>query len=192
MKRFTALILMVALFIACFAGCGEKNEDGVDTSGKIKVVITMETGDEIELELYPKVAPITVENFVNLCNEKFYDGVIFHRIIPGFMIQGGDNDGDGIGGSDKAIKGEFASNGFENNLKHERGVISMARTNDPNSATSQFFIMHDVAEHLDGEYAAFGKVTKGMDVVDKIAAVETGAGDRPINPPVIKSIRIIK
>ena len=158
----------------------------------MKAIIEMENGKRMTVELYPDYAPITVENFVNLCNEKFYDGVIFHRIIPGFMIQGGDNDGDGVGGSDKAIKGEFASNGFENNLKHERGVISMARTNDPNSATSQFFIMHDAAEHLDGEYAAFGKVTKGMDVVDKIAAVETGAGNRPINPPVIKSIRIIK
>ena len=144
------------------------------------VVIEMENGGKIELELYPEFAPETVKNFESLVNSGFYDGLTFHRVIPGFMIQGGDPLGTGYGGSEKQIKGEFASNGWtRNTLKHERGVISMARSMMPNSASSQFFIMHRNAPHLDGNYAAFGKVVSGMDVVDEIASVPTGASDRP-------------
>jgi peptidyl-prolyl cis-trans isomerase B (cyclophilin B) len=143
------------------------------------VVIEMENGGAIELELYPEVAPITVKNFEKLVKEGFYDGLTFHRIIPGFMIQGGDPLGNGMGGSDESIKGEFAINGFNNTLKHKRGVISMARAYDPNSASSQFFIMHQDAPHLDGSYAAFGKVISGMDTVDEIAAIPTDYSDRP-------------
>ncbi|MBR2651212.1 MAG: peptidylprolyl isomerase [Clostridia bacterium] len=144
------------------------------------VIIEMEGGGKIELELYPEYAPETVKNFETLVKEGFYDGLTFHRVIPGFMIQGGDPLGTGFGGSEKKIKGEFRSNGFKKNtLKHERGVISMARSFMPDSASSQFFIMHADAPHLDGDYAAFGKVISGMDVVDEIAAVPTGASDRP-------------
>ncbi|MDD6315669.1 MAG: peptidylprolyl isomerase [Butyricicoccaceae bacterium] len=134
----------------------------------IKAVIKMQNGENINLELYPDIAPITVENFVKLANQGFYNGVTFHRVVPGFVIQGGDPTGTGTGGPGWRIKGEFASNGVKNDLKHTRGVLSMARTQDPNSAGSQFFIMLDTHPHLDGEYAAFGKVTSGMEVVDKI------------------------
>jgi len=144
------------------------------------VIIEMENGKKIEIELYPEVAPITVANFEKLVKEGFYDGLIFHRVIPGFMIQGGDPTGTGRGGSSERIKGEFASNGVKNTLKHTRGVISMARSMDPNSASSQFFIMHMDAPHLDGDYAAFGKVVSGMDVVDEIATCATGFMDRPV------------
>ncbi len=144
------------------------------------VIIEMENGKKIEIELYPEVAPITVANFEKLVKEGFYDGLIFHRVIPGFMIQGGDPTGTGRGGSSERIKGEFASNGVKNTLKHTRGVISMARSMDPNSASSQFFIMHMDAPHLDGDYAAFGKVVSGMDVVDEIATCTTGFMDRPV------------
>ena len=144
------------------------------------VIIEMENGKKIEIELYPEVAPITVANFEKLVKEGFYDGLIFHRVIPGFMIQGGDPTGTGRGGSSERIKGEFVTNGFNNTLKHTRGVISMARSNDPNSASSQFFIMHMDAPHLDGDYAAFGKVVSGMDVVDEIATCATGFMDRPV------------
>lgn len=157
-----------------------------------KVLITMESGDTMELELYPEVAPKTVANFLKLVNDNFYSGLIFHRVISGFMIQGGDPDGTGMGGSDEEIPGEFLSNGFVNNLKHERGVISMARTMDPNSASSQFFIMHKDAPHLDGNYAAFGKVTKGIETVDKIAAVKTDMRDKPLVPQTIKTIEVIE
>ena len=143
------------------------------------VVIEMENGGKIQLELYPDIAPETVKNFTQLVSEGFYDGLTFHRIIPGFMIQGGDPIGNGMGGSEKNIKGEFAVNGFNNPLKHERGVISMARSSDPNSASSQFFIMHADAPHLDGSYAAFGKVTGGIEVVDEIASIPTDWYDRP-------------
>ncbi len=144
------------------------------------VIIEMENGGKIELELYPEFAPETVKNFEKLVNEGFYDGLTFHRVIPGFMIQGGDPLGNGMGGSEKKIKGEFAINGFaQNTLKHTRGVISMARAFDPNSASSQFFIMHANAPHLDGQYAAFGKVVSGMEVVDQIASVPTDYSDRP-------------
>ena len=144
------------------------------------VVIEMENGGKIELELYPEFAPETVKNFESLVNAGFYDGLTFHRVIPGFMIQGGDPFGNGMGGSEKHIKGEFKANGFaQNTLKHERGVISMARAFDPNSASSQFFIMHANAPHLDGSYAAFGKVISGIEVVDEIASIPTDYSDRP-------------
>lgn len=154
--------------------------------------IEMDNGGIIDVELYPEKAPNTVANFEKLVNEGFYDGLTFHRIIRGFMIQGGDPDGTGMGGSDEKIKGEFASNGFaQNDLKHTRGVISMARSMNPDSASSQFFIMHEDAPHLDGNYAAFGKVVNGMDTVDEIANVRTTFGDRPVSPVVIKRMTII-
>lgn len=156
----------------------------------IEIIITMENGDVMESELYPSIAPETVKNFVKLIEEKFYDGIIFHRVIPGFMIQGGDPKGNGTGGSKETIKGEFDANGFRNTLKHTRGVLSMARTYDPNSASSQFFIMHKDAPHLDGQYAAFGKITKGIEVVDKIASVKTDFRDKPKTPQVMKTIRL--
>ena len=144
------------------------------------VIIELENGGKIELELYPEFAPETVKNFEKLVSEGFYDGLIFHRVIKGFMIQGGDPLGNGMGGSENKIKGEFARNGFaQNTLKHERGVISMARAFDPNSASSQFFIMHQDAPHLDGSYAAFGKVVSGIEVVDEIASIPTDYSDRP-------------
>lgn len=143
------------------------------------VVIEMENGGVIELELCPEAAPKTVANFLKLVNQGFYDGLIFHRVIPGFMIQGGDPQGNGMGGAKENIVGEFRANGFDNPIKHERGVISMARAYNPNSASSQFFIMHAAAPHLDGQYAAFGKVVSGMDVVDEIASIPTDYSDRP-------------
>ena len=143
------------------------------------VVIEMENGGKIELELYPEHAPKTVANFEKLVNAGFYDGLIFHRVIRGFMIQGGDPQGTGMGGAKEKIVGEFRANGYNNTLKHTRGVISMARAFDPNSASSQFFIMHEDAPHLDGQYAAFGKVVSGMDVVDEIASIPVGPSDRP-------------
>jgi len=152
----------------------------------------MENGGKIKLELYPDVAPITVENFVNLVGEGFYDGLIFHRVISGFMIQGGDPMGTGMGGSGNRIKGEFAMNGVKNDLSHERGVISMARSQMPDSASSQFFICHADAKFLDGQYAAFGKVTEGIEVVDEIADIPTDHMDRPMIPQTIKTITLIE
>jgi len=143
------------------------------------VTITMDDGKDIKIELYPDIAPITVENFVKLVKDGFYDGLTFHRIIPGFMIQGGDPEGTGMGGPGWSIKGEFSSNGVKNDLKHTRGVISMARSMNPNSAGSQFFIMHKDSPHLDGDYAAFGKVTEGMEEVDRIASIPTDWNDAP-------------
>ncbi len=143
------------------------------------VTFMMENGDKIKAELYPDIAPNTVINFISLINKGFYDGLIFHRVIKNFMIQGGDPEGTGMGGPGYAIKGEFSQNGFENNLKHERGVLSMARSFMPDSAGSQFFIMHQDSPHLDGQYAGFGKVIEGMDVVDKIAETKTNRQDRP-------------
>ncbi|MBR6523624.1 MAG: peptidylprolyl isomerase [Clostridia bacterium] len=158
-----------------------------------KVLIEMENGGKMTVELYPKFAPQTVENFENLVKEGFYDGLIFHRVIEGFMIQGGDPEGTGMGGSGKNIKGEFKANGYpENTLKHSRGVISMARSMMPNSASSQFFIMHKDAPHLDGQYAAFGMVTDGIEVVDEIASVQTNPMDKPIVPVVIKKMTLIE
>ena len=156
----------------------------------IKATIEMENGKKMTLELYPEYAPQTVENFVELANEHFYDGLIFHRVIKNFMIQGGDPLGTGFGGSDKKIKGEFAANGGNNPLRHERGVISMARSQSPNSASSQFFIVHKDSPHLDGQYAAFGKVVDGIDVVDEIASVRTDYNDKPLKEQKIKTITI--
>lgn len=152
------------------------------------VTFEMENGDIIKAELYPEIAPNTVNNFISLIQKKFYDGLIFHRVIRGFMIQGGCPEGTGMGGPGYEIKGEFSSNGFPNNLKHTEGVLSMARTNIPDSAGSQFFIMHKDSPHLDGEYAAFGKVTEGMDVVNKIAEIATDYMDRPKEAQVMKKV----
>lgn len=157
-----------------------------------QVLIDMGELGEITIELFPNVAPITVENFLNLVNDSFYDGIIFHRVIKGFMIQGGDPQGTGYGGSKNNIKGEFKQNGVDNPLEHSRGVISMARSMMPNSASSQFFIMHKDANYLDGAYAAFGVVVSGIDVVDKIANTKTGPGDRPVEKITIKSIKKIR
>ena len=154
------------------------------------VTFTMENGDVFKAELYPEVAPQSVNNFISLVSKGFYDGLIFHRVIPGFMIQGGDPEGTGMGGPGYSIKGEFSYNGFENNLKHEKGVLSMARSMMPNSAGSQFFVMHETSPHLDGQYAAFGKVIEGQEVVDKIAVVDTDYSDRPMTPQVMKSVII--
>ena len=152
--------------------------------------ITMENGSIMEGELYPEIAPQSVYNFIDLANHNYYDGLIFHRVIPGFMIQGGCPDGTGMGGPGYCIKGEFFYNGIKNELKHKRGVLSMARAQSPNSAGSQFFIMHEDARHLDGQYAAFGKVTSGLEVVDAIAAVRTNAQDRPLEEQKIASITV--
>ena len=158
----------------------------------IKILIEMNDGDTMTAELYPEFAPKTVENFVGLINKGFYDGIIFHRVIEGFMIQGGDPTGTGMGGSGENIEGEFKSNGHpENTLKHLRGVLSMARAMSPNSASSQFFIMHKDAPHLDGQYAAFGKITEGIEVVDKIASVQTDMRDKPLNDVVIKTMKVL-
>ena len=155
------------------------------------ITFEMENGDIMKAELYPQVAPNTVNNFISLVNKGFYDGLIFHRVINGFMIQGGDPEGTGMGGPGYGIKGEFAQNGFANDLKHSAGVLSMARSMMPNSAGSQFFIMHEDAPHLDGQYAAFGKVVSGMDVVDEIASVQTDYADKPLTPQVMKSVTIV-
>jgi len=154
------------------------------------VTITMEGGDQIQIELYPHIAPNTVDNFINLAEDGFYDGLIFHRVIPGFMIQGGDPDGNGTGGPGYAIKGEFSSNGYENDLKHHRGVISMARSADPDSAGSQFFIMAEDSSHLDEDYAAFGQVTDGMDVIDDIVSQETDKNDKPLEDQRMEKVEV--
>lgn len=155
------------------------------------VIIKMENGAKIKIELDRTAAPNTVNNFLSLANKGFYNGLIFHRVIPGFMIQGGCPDGTGMGGPGYSIKGEFAANGVKNPIKHKRGVISMARAMNPNSAGSQFFIMHQDAPHLDGQYAAFGHVVEGMETVDAIAATPTNFSDRPLDPQRIKSITIV-
>lgn len=154
------------------------------------VTITMKDGGVIKAELYPDIAPISVENFIKLAGNGFYNGLIFHRVIPGFMIQGGDPDGIGTGGPGYSIKGEFASNGFENNLKHTEGVLSMARSMFPDSAGSQFFLMHKTSPHLDGDYAAFGKVIEGLEIVDKIAQTPTDFRDKPLTPQVMKTVTV--
>lgn len=154
------------------------------------VTITMENGDMIKLELYPEIAPISVNNFISLVNKGFYNNLIFHRVINGFMIQGGDPEGSGMGGPGYRIKGEFSSNGVNNTLKHTAGVLSMARSMNPNSAGSQFFIMHKDAPHLDGSYAAFGKVIEGMENVNKIAETRTDYSDRPLAPQVMKTVTV--
>lgn len=194
MKKIFSIILALSLILMT-CSCGEKKN-----SAPIDFTIEMQDGSLMKGELYPDVAPITVANFVKLCNENFYEGLIFHRVISGFMIQGGAFTEELYSGnmnqkSADSIKGEFKANGVENNLKHERGVISMARTNQPNSASSQFFIMHQNSPSLDGNYAAFGKITEGLEVIDKIASVETGTlnamfADVPMEAQVIKTIRI--
>lgn len=172
----------------------EASEPAVDYSADVEenpvVTITMENDEQIVLELEPTVAPNSVANFISLIEEGYYDGLIFHRVIPGFMIQGGDPSGDGSGGPDYAIDGEFSSNGFENEMKHDRGVLSMARAQDPNSAGSQFFIMTDDNTSLDGEYAAFGKVLEGMETVDAIVANETDAMDKPVEEQKMKTVEV--
>lgn len=187
---------MILLLIMATA-CGSKtnvnsaNEEQTEKAEKNPVAtIEMENGGVITIDLYPEIAPETVNNFISLANQGFYDGLIFHRIIPGFMIQGGDPNGNGTGGPGYQIKGEFSANGFENNLKHTRGVISMARSSSYDSAGSQFFIMVADAPHLDGLYAAFGKVTSGMEVVDEIVNLPADSNDRPIDPPVMKHVTV--
>lgn len=156
-----------------------------------KVKFELKDGHEFVVELFPEVAPKTVENFLELVNHDFYDGIIFHRVIKGFMAQGGDPTGTGMGGSEDLIPGEFRSNGFKNDLAHTKGVISMARTNDPNSASSQFFIMHASAQHLDGSYAGFGVVTDGLDVIDFICDQKTNYNDKPLEDITIKKVSVL-
>lgn len=189
MKKALSLLLASVLLMPCMTAC----TDEIDKLPNV-VVIDVKDHGKITVELYPDIAPITVRNFKKLVNEKFYDGLIFHRVIEDFMIQGGCPDGNGTGGytdengNKVTIKGEFSSNGVKNTLRHTRGVISMARSSAPNSASSQFFICHIAAPHLDGSYAAFGKVTDGMDVVDSIATVDTNSNDKPLVDVVINSI----
>lgn len=167
-------------------------QQGAGTSEVLRPMVTleMESGNEIVIELYPEIAPNTVRNFLYLAGTGFYEGTIFHRVIPGFMIQGGDPQGTGMGGPGYSIRGEFTANGFRNDLKHTRGVVSMARTQDPNSAGSQFFIMVADAPHLDGSYAAFGRVIRGMEEVDRIVSAPRGAMDRPVNPQRIVKVTV--
>ena len=169
----------------------DKSQDSITESGDLPIAtIEIENYGTVKAELYPKIAPNTVDNFISLSNSGFYNGLTFHRVIKDFMIQGGDPKGDGTGGPDYAIKGEFTSNGFENSLKHTEGVLSMARSRQPDSAGSQFFIMTSTSSHLDGEYAAFGNVIEGMDIVKKIQEVKSNSNDKPIENVVIKSITV--
>ena len=201
MKRILAAVLCLAT-VLCLFSCAKSLEEGKGGDGTgtepVNVVMSVKDFGKITLELYPDIAPITVENFVSLVKDGFYDGLTFHRVVNGFMIQGGDPNGNGTGGSGKTIKGEFAENGVENNLSHKRGVISMARSNNPDSASSQFFIMHQDNDYLDGKYAAFGKVTDGMDVVDAIASVEVQYGlggtekSSPVTPVVIEYVKVLE
>ncbi len=205
-KKILAVLSICIFLLVISSGCSDKgakesSEGTIDLSGHPQVQIEMENGDKMVLELYPEYAPETVRNFAELVNSKFYDGLTFHRIVKGFMIQGGDPEGTGMGGSEKNIKGEFSENGFtQNTLKHTRGVLSMARSNDPNSASSQFFIMHDdmYGSQLDGKYAAFGKLISGEETLDKIANTEvtvnkaSGEPSQPVEKVVIKSITLIK
>jgi len=207
--RYKGFSIVFALLMVAFVltGCGaakeseqsegnkaKKTEENVDYSSKVKenpiVTITMSNDEKIVIELEPSTAPNTVANFISLVKKGFYDGLIFHRVIPDFMIQGGDPSGNGTGGPDYSIEGEFSSNGFKNDLKHERGVISMARSQDPNSAGSQFFIMVNEASHLDGDYAAFGKVIKGMETVDAIVAAERDGADKPLKDQQMKKVEV--
>lgn len=205
-NKLSFVFLLVLTMGLMLTGCGEGNagssgaadgnsmavsegEKETMTNEKTVIEITMENGGVISIELDPEAAPVSVENFLKLVDEGFYDGLTFHRIIPNFMIQGGDPEGTGMGGSDEKIKGEFSSNGWENPISHERGVISMARSQNHDSASSQFFITNADASFLDGDYAAFGRVLSGMDVVDEITAVETNANDAPTTAVVIETIR---
>ena len=183
MKKIISFALVLSMLLLILCSCGGKRT----YTAKIEV----ENYGTITLELYSDVAPETVKNFVNLAKSGFYDGLTFHRIIDGFMIQGGCPKGNGTGGPGWHIKGEFAANGVKNDLKHTRGVLSMARAMDPNSAGSQFFIMHEDAPHLDGQYAAFGKVVSGMEVVDEIAGTETDYSDKPLKPQIMKKVTLV-
>lgn len=198
LKKTTATSLMLALLLIIISGCGRASSGAAETPEPVEpegpnpvATIEMQDGQKIVIELYPGIAPNTVNNFISLANKGFYDGTIFHRVIPGFMIQGGDPNGNGNGGPGYSIKGEFTSNGHKNNLKHTRGVISMARSgNDLDSAGSQFFIMESDADHLDNAYATFGKVTEGMEVVDAIAAQERDKKDKPLQDQVMKKVTV--
>lgn len=191
---FATLFLFALVLSAC--GTSEQpeteigNENAAKTGEKPVVTITMENGDVIKLELYPDIAPNTVANFVSLIEQNYYDGIIFHRVIPGFMIQGGDPSGNGTGGPGYSIPGEFTGNGFTNDLSHTKGVLSMARTQDPNSAGSQFFIMAEDYPSLDGQYAAFGKVIEGIEIVDSIVSVERDNMDKPLEDQKIKTMTV--
>lgn len=194
-KVFSITALLLSMVLVLTSCSGTKKETENTNSDPVNITITLTDGRNIKAELYPDVAPITVANFTKLCNEGFYNGLIFHRVIEGFMIQGGGYDENMNQKKADSIKGEFSQNGVKNDLKHTRGVLSMARTQVMDSASSQFFIMHQDAPHLDGAYAAFGKVTEGMDVVDEIAASEThtlpnGMSDVPVTPIVIKEITV--
>ncbi|RBW67478.1 peptidylprolyl isomerase [Bacillus taeanensis] len=193
-------VFVIVSFVV-IAGCGQSNNQEAEVTEinhaeRIEVdnnpiaTIVMENDKEIKIELYPNIAPNTVLNFISLANQGFYDGLIFHRVIPGFMIQGGDPDGAGMGGPGYSIKGEFEANGFENELNHEEGVISMARSNSPDSAGSQFFIMVENAPHLDGQYAAFGKVIEGIETVKAIVNVERNDQDKPLEDQIMKTVTV--
>ena len=193
MKKLLSAILCISLICIGCAACSDKKKDDEATGDMGKtVMVEMEIQDfgTVKLELYPDIAPISCENFEKLVKSGFYDGLTFHRVIPGFMIQGGCPKGNGTGGPGWTIKGEFSGNGVKNDLKHTRGVLSMARSMMPDSAGSQFFIMHEDAPHLDGQYAAFGKVIDGMEVVDEIAEVATDYNDKPTTPQVMKKVTI--
>ena len=194
MKKIITAIILCMVTVFTLSSCKSEKTADSSVSQNNNIVIELADGKTIKAELYPEIAPITVENFKKLIRENFFDGLIFHRVISGFMIQGGGFDKDMNQKKAEAINGEFESNGVKNSLSHERGVLSMARTNVKNSASSQFFIMHKKSPHLDGEYAAFGKVTEGMEVVDAIAASKTttlpnGMSDVPVTPVIIKTIR---
>lgn len=201
LKKYIIIAIVAVLVVITFVGCSKKNnnedlsnvvvetEKGKNDKNPV-ATITMEDGSIIKVELYPEIAPNTVRNFISLANSGFYNNLTFHRVIKNFMIQGGDPEGTGIGGPGYSIEGEFSKNGFPNELKHKKGVISMARSQNPNSAGSQFFIMHNDAPSLDGSYAAFGKVIEGIDVVDKIANVETNSQDKPTKDVKIKNISV--
>lgn len=211
MKKGIAVFLSLILCLFAFSSCGgdpQTEQDGSEPKGEQTteqpemegttmsngenpiVTITMQNGGVIKIELYPDIAPNTVNNFISLVQDGFYDGLIFHRVIPGFMIQGGDPEGTGYGGPGYSIAGEFSYNGFDNELAHTRGVISMARSSSPDSAGSQFFIMVEDAPHLDGQYAAFGKVIEGLDVVDEIVSVDTNASDKPYDDQVMQTVTV--
>lgn len=195
MKRIKIIVslILVLVMTAGLCACGKNNteKEGKEVMDNTLVKITMEDEREIIIELLPDYAPMSVEFFLELVEDKYYDGLVFHRAVEGFMIQGGSPNGDGIGGCGRTVKGEFASNGIENNLSHSRGVVSFARTNVKDSASGQFFIMHDDGSFLDGNYAAFGRVTEGMDVVDEIATRAT-SNEMLIDKPVIKTVRVLK
>jgi len=198
MKNLILTIAIIAATTILFAGCAKeevKTEATVETvvveeGNKPIVTIELEGEKFIDIELYPSIAPNTVNNFISLVENEYYNGIIFHRVIKGFMIQGGDPTGTGSGGPGYSIDGEFSDNGFKNDLVHTKGVISMARTNDPNSGGSQFFLMHEDSPHLDEKYAGFGKVIKGIEFVDEIAEVETGKGDKPLEDVVMKNVTV--